>query len=164
MDAQFPVGEAPVGRPAFDLPPGHSTFSWESSPAIPGYILGIGGHVHDYAVGLELVDETTGRVLWRATPGRDSAGHVLSMPIERFYRWYRIGLRIEPSHRYRVTVSYENPTGHVLPRAGMGSVAGLFIPEQGTRWPGVDTSNVAYRRDLTSILVPEDMSQSMAMH
>jgi hypothetical protein len=164
MDAQFPVGEAPVGRPAFDLPPGRSVFSWESSPAIPGYILGIGGHVHDYATGVEFVDATTGRILWRATPGRDSAGHVLSMPIERFYRWNRIGLRIEPSHRYRVTVSYDNPTGHLLQRAGMGSVAGLFVPERGARWPGVDTANAAYRRDIASLLAPEDMSQSMAMH
>lgn len=164
MDAQFPVGQARVGRPAFDLPPGRSAFSWESSPAIPGYILGIGGHVHDYAVGLELVDETTGVVLWRATPGRDSAGHVLSMPIRRFYGWNRIGLRIEPSHRYRVTVTYENPTGQPLPRAGMGSVAGLFVPERGSRWPGVDTSNAAYQEDLVSLLVPEDMSRAMAMH
>ena len=61
MDVQFPVGRPPGGSKAFDLPPGRTVRAWESSPAISGTILGMGGHVHDYAVGLELTDVTTGR-------------------------------------------------------------------------------------------------------
>lgn len=159
MDAQFPDDRHPTGTPAYDLPPGRSTISWESQPAIPGYIIGIGGHVHDYGVGLELADVTTGAVLWRATVVRDEAGHVLSLPVTRFYNWHSLGLHIDPTHRYRVTATYDNPTGHMLPRAGMGSVAGLFIPDRAARWPGVDTSNAIYQHDLAGTVQPDDMGQ-----
>jgi hypothetical protein len=158
MDAQFPTGERVFGRPAFDLPPGRSVFSWDSRPAIPGYVVGIGGHVHDYAVGLELSDVTTGTILWRAVPVRDSHGHVLSMPVQRFYNWHRIGIHVDPSHMYRVAVTYENPTPQTIPEAAMGSVAGLFVPEFGSRWPGVDTTNAVYQRDLSDALTVDDMS------
>ncbi len=152
LDAQFPSGERVYGRPAFDLPPGRSAFSWESSPAIAGYIVGAGGHVHDYAVSLELSDVTTGERLWRGEPVRDATGHVVAMPIGLFYNWHRLGVHILPTHRYRVTVTYDNPTGRLLPRAAMGSVAGLFIPDAGTQWPTVDTTNAVYRRDLNDVL------------
>jgi hypothetical protein len=158
MDAQFPDERRPTGSAPFDLPPGRSSFSWESRPAIPGAIIGIGGHLHDYGAGLELTDMTTGDVLWHATVVRDGAGHILSLPVTRFYNWRRLGVHVEPTHRYRITATYENPTGHTLHEAGMGSVAGLFIPDRSVRWPGVDTSDVVYRQDLASTTEPHDMS------
>jgi hypothetical protein len=148
MDAQFPDDRHPTGTHAYDLPPGRSSFFWESQPAIPGSIVGIGGHLHDYGSGLELADVTTGAVLWHATVVRDSAGHILSLPVTRFYSWHSLGIHVEPTHRYRITVTYENPTGHTLHEAGMGSVAGLFIPDASVHWPGVDTASVVYRHDL----------------
>jgi hypothetical protein len=157
IDVRFPLGTPPDGSLAFDLPPGQTVRSWESSPAIAGYILGLGGHVHDYATELELSDATTGKVLWRQAPVKDAAGHVLSMPITKFYRWYRLGLRIEPSHRYRITVRYDNPTGRVLHSGGMGAIAGLFVPERGAKWPLVDTADSVYREDLAEAFIPGDM-------
>ncbi len=159
LDVRFPLGSPPDGSLAFDLPPGKTVQSWESSPAISGYILGLGGHVHDYATELELSDATTGTVLWRQAPVKDAAGHVLTMPITKFYRWNRLGLRIEASHRYRITVRYDNPTGRLLHSAGMGAVAGLFVPDRGQQWPRVDPTNVVYREDLAEAFIPADMRQ-----
>jgi hypothetical protein len=151
MDAMFPNGRRALSNRSFDLPPGRTTHSWESSPAIPGDIVGIGGHVHDYAVSLDFSDVTTGRLIWHVTPVRDSAGHVLDLPITRFYNWHRLGVHIVPSHRYRITVTYDNPTGHVIPDGGMGSVAGLFIPDRGAQWPVVNTADPVYQQDLVEL-------------
>jgi hypothetical protein len=151
MDAMFPNGRRPRSDRSFDLPPGRTSHSWESSPAIPGDIVGIGGHVHDFAVSLDFTDVTTGQVIWHVTPVRDSAGHVLDLPVTRFYNWHRLGVHIDPSHRYRITVTYDNPTTHVIPEGGMGSVAGLFIPDRGTQWPAVNTADPVYQQDMVEL-------------
>jgi hypothetical protein len=149
MDVMFPLGQPGDGTKGFDLPPGRTERSWESSPAIAGKIIGLSGHVHDHARSLELKDVTTGQVIWYAEPVRDSAGIVSTMPVARFYKWNSLGIRIDPGHRYRVTVVYENPTGQVIPRGGMGAVAGLFVPVRGARWPGVDPADSVYRQGLS---------------
>jgi hypothetical protein len=167
MDAMFPNGRRPRSDRSFDLPPGRTTHSWESSPAIPGDIVGIGGHVHDYAVSLELTDVTTGLVIWHVTPVRDSAGHVLDLPITRFYNWHRLGVHIEPSHRYRITVTYDNPTTQTIPEGGMGSVAGLFIPDRGAQWPAVNTADPVYQQDMLELFGPDTgggMARMSGMH
>jgi hypothetical protein len=163
MDAQFPDATDPTERPAFDLPPGRSSFSWESEPAIAGHMIGIGGHLHDYGTGLSLTDVTTGAVLWQATVVRDATGHMVSLPVTRFYSWHSLGIHIDPAHHYRITATYDNPTGHTLSHGGMGSVAGLFIPDRSTRWPGVDTTNAIYREDLAGTVRPDAMGD-MDMH
>src|SRR5439155_1186373 len=58
IDVQYPLGRPPTGSKAFDLLPGRTERFWEGSPAIPGTILGLGGHMHDYGVSLELKDMT----------------------------------------------------------------------------------------------------------
>jgi len=152
LDVLFPLGRAPHGNKAFDLPPGPSTHSYESSPAIPGTIVGLGGHLHDYGVRIELADATTGTVLWHAAPVKDAAGHVVSIPTSLLANWHRLGVHIVPAHRYRVTAVYDNPTGHVLRDGGMGLVGGLFVPDRGTRWPDVDPSDSLYQQDLLQTL------------
>jgi len=158
MDVRYPLGKRPGGSKAFDLPPGRSEQSWESSPAIPGFVLGVGGHVHDHAVAVDLTDVTTGEVLWHGVPQRDSAGRVVLLPVKRFYSWHSLGVRIVPSHRYRVSVTYDNPTNHVLVNGGMGAVAGLFIPDRGAQWPAVDTTDAIYREDLVDLFTVDPMA------
>jgi hypothetical protein len=152
IDVRYPLGRPPTGSKAFDLPPGRTTRSWEGSPAIPGTILGLGGHLHDYGESLELRDVTTGELLWRGIPVTDGAGHVRSFPLARFYTWRRLGIRVTPAHRYRLTAVYENPTGRVIRDGGMGAVAGLFVPDRGAAWPAVDRADTLYRRDLAATL------------
>lgn len=152
IDVQYPLGRPPTGSKAFDLVPGRTERFWEGSPAIPGTILGLGGHMHDYGVSLELKDVTTGRVLWRGAPVTDEAGRVITFPLARFYNWHRLGVRVVPGHRYRLTAVYENRTGHTIRDGGMGAVAGLFVPDRGATWPAVDTGDTLYQRDLASTI------------
>ncbi len=152
MDVMFPLGKE-GGSKAFDLPPGRSEWSWEGSPVIAGKVVGMGAHLHDCAQRVEGKDVTAGRVLWSTQPVTDSLGRVRSIPVGRFYRWNRIGIRIHPEHRYRVTVVYDNPTGALLPDGGMGAVAGAFVPDRRGAWPRVDTTDAAYHQDLTDILL-----------
>jgi hypothetical protein len=163
MDVLFPVGQQPGGSKAFPLAPGRTSRSWVSSPALPGTILGMGGHIHDYGVSLEFSDSTTGEVIWLGVPDRDSTGEVRSLQPVRFYRWNRLGVHITPEHRYRVTVTYDNPTGRVIPDGGMGAVAGLFIPDRGTTWPAVDPADPDYRQDLHDTLFPQMPMMMMDM-
>jgi hypothetical protein len=142
MDVAFPVGDK-----AFDVPPGRSSRSYEGSPAVPGTIVAIGGHLHEYGTRLEFVDETTGRVIYRGAPRTDSTGDVVGMPVARLYGLFHLGAHIDPSHRYRVSAYYDNPTGDTIPEGGMGVVGGLFVPDRGTTWPATDPSDTLYQQD-----------------
>jgi len=151
IDVQYPLGRPPLGSKAFDLPPGRTVRFWEGSPAVGGTILGLGGHLHDYGVSLELKDVTTGEVLWHGKPITDGP-RVLRFPFARFYNWRRLGLHIVPSHRYRLTAVYENPTSRLIKDGGMGAVGGLFVPDQGAVLPAVDTTDSLYRADLVATI------------
>ena len=165
IDVQYPLGRPGTGSKAFDLQPGRTERSWEGSPSISGTILGLGGHLHDYGVSLALRDVTTGELLWSGAPTTDGTGRVTSFPLARFYKWYRLGLHVVSTHRYRLTAIYENPTGHPIRDGGMGAVAGLFVPDRGAVWPQVDTSDTLYQRDLAATIRSgsSDMMADMMM-
>jgi len=142
MDVAFPVGDK-----SFTLPPGRSSRSYEGSPAVPGKIVGLGGHMHDYGRVIEFADVTTGDVIYRAAPVADSVGHIASIPIALLYGWTRLGVHIVPEHRYRIAVSYDNPTGAPIPDGGMGVVGGLFVPDRGVTWPAAEPGDSLYQED-----------------
>jgi len=142
MDVAFPVGDK-----SFTLPPGTSSRSYEGSPIVPGKIVGLGGHMHDYGRLIEFADVTTGEVIYRAAPVADSGGHVASIPIAMLYGWTRLGVHIVPAHRYRIAVSYDNPTGAPIPDGGMGVVGGLFVPDRGVTWPAAEPGDSLYQKD-----------------
>src|SRR5438046_5112097 len=150
IDVQYPLGRPGTGSKAFDLPPGHTERSWEGSPAIPGTILGLGGHMHDYGVALELKDVATGRVLWRGAPVTDAAGRVLAFPLARFFSWGRLGVHVVPAHRYRLTAVYENRTGRDTRAGGLGAWGGRLWAGRGAAWPAADTSDTLSPRDLAA--------------
>jgi hypothetical protein len=147
LDVAFPVGDK-----SFDLPPGRSERVYEGSPAVPGDIVAIGGHLHEYGVSIEFSDATTGEMIWRAQPVRDEHANVVGMPIGKLYGPTRLGAHVVPAHRYRVRVVYDNPTGRVLPGAGMGVVAGLFVPARNVAWPDVNAADSLYQQDLRHFL------------
>src|SRR5207249_733997 len=123
MDVAFPVGDK-----SFTLAPGRSSRAYEGSPVVPGKIVGLGGHMHEYGRVIEFADVTTGEVIYRAAPVADSSGHIASIPIAMLYGWTRLGVHIVPAHRYRIAVSYDNPTGAPIPDGGMRAVAALESP------------------------------------
>lgn len=147
FDVAFPVGDK-----SFDLPPGRSEKRYEGSPAIPGKIIAIGGHAHDYAEQLDFIDLTTNDTIWHATPIADSTGHVLGMPQKKFIGLTGIGVHIRPDHRYRVSVVYDNSTGDTISEGGMGVVGGLFRPDGTASWPAADRSDTLYIQDLRHAL------------
>jgi hypothetical protein len=133
----------PGGDSEFDVPPGHSEKSWESSPAIDGRILGIGGHLHRYGSGLRFEDVTAGKMIWETTVSSDTSGNIIATPRTLFL--WRAGVPIYANHTYRVTAIYDNPTGDTI-RSAMGTVGGMFKP--GKPWPGVDHANSVYAEDM----------------
>ncbi len=156
LDVAFPVGDK-----SFDLPPGRSERAYEGSPAVPGDIVAIGGHLHEYGESIELWDATAGELIWRAEPTRDARDQVVAVPIGRLYGLTRLGAHIVPAHRYRVRVVYDNPTGRVVKDGGMGVVGGLFIPDRDVAWPRVDPADSLYQIDLKHYLRQQSMP---AMH
>jgi hypothetical protein len=167
IDVQYPLGRPPNGSKAFDLPPGRTERSWEGSPAIAGTILGLGGHMHDFGVSLELTDVTSGQVLWHGTPITDGSGRILTFPLARFYNWHRLGMHVVPGHRYRLTAVYDNQTGRPIRDGGMGAVAGLFVPDRGATWPPVDVQDTLYQQDLAATIrsgSAERMGEMMMEH
>ena len=158
MDVAFPVGDK-----SFTLPPGRSSRTYEGHPAVAGKIVGLGGHMHDYGRVIEFADATTGQTIYRAAPIADSAGRIESIPIAMLYGWTRLGVHIVPDHRYRVTVSYENPTGEPIPDGGMGVVGGLFVPDHGVQWPAADRSDSLYQQDYRYYMRLEGGHGMMAM-
>lgn len=149
LDVAFPVGDK-----SFDLPPGRSERFYEGSPAVDGKLVVIGGHMHQYGRTIEFWDATTGKRLWHGEPAPAPLGEPSAVPITALYGVTRLGLRITPTHRYRVRVIYENPTGHVIPNGGMGVVGGLFMPDRTAVWPAAATSDSLYQRDLRHFMGP----------
>lgn len=145
----------PAGSHSFDVPPGHSTRSWEGKPAVPGRILGVSGHLHRYGTALRLEDVTAGKVLWEGHPDTDSTGEIVGFPMKRFY--WTLGVPIDTSHVYRLTAVYDNPTGHTIVDGGMGALGGAFLPARGAVWPAISPTNAEYELDrkLTYRLIPQ---------
>jgi hypothetical protein len=150
---QLDVG-FPVGNKTFNLPPGHSERSYEGSPAVDGRLVVIGGHMHEYGRRIEFWDATTNTMLWHGEPAPARAGKPRAVPITTLYSLRGIGLRITPSHRYRVRVMYENPTRQMIPDGGMGVVGGLFIPDRNVVWPATNTADSLYQQDLRHFMGP----------
>lgn len=132
-------------RHAYDLPPGRSEKSWEGSPAIPGRIIELGGHLHRFGRELVFTDVTTGDTLWTSRPELGEDGDVAGMPQNAFI--LRLGIPIRPDHVYRLTAVYDNTSGHAVPDGAMGAMGGLFKPAPGTEWPTVDPGSEKYRED-----------------
>ncbi len=149
LDVAFPVGDK-----TFDLPPGRSERAYEGSPAVPGKIIMIGGHVHDYATTIELWDATTGKLLWHGEPVAPAPGQPAVVPPGRMYSLTRIGLSVMPTHRYRVRVVYNNTSGHAIPVGGMGVIGGLFRPDKDAVWPATNPQDTLYQKDLRHFMGP----------
>jgi hypothetical protein len=148
MDVNLTVG----GSNTFDVPPGRSEKAYEFTLPVGGRLLGVGGHLHDYGVGVRLEDAETGKVLTRVEATRDSAGKVSKVSRELF-AVRGDGLKLEANHRYRVVGVYDNPTGETLVKGAMAHMSGLFTPDDMSKWPKIDETDPDYQRDLASLQV-----------
>lgn len=142
----------PAGYHVFELPPGKSSRSWEGNPAIPGRILGLGGHLHKYGTALRFENVTTGKVLWDTRPYVDEDGNIQGIP-RKFFFW-RLGVKMNPAHTYRLTVEYDNPTDQTIENGAMGTLGGIFVPDERASWPAIDREHPEYIADL-NVMYPE---------
>jgi hypothetical protein len=136
----------PAGGHAYDLPPGKSTRSWQGQPAVNGRILALGGHLHKYGLSLRLEDVTEGKVLFESEPELDENGNVIGMPKKTLI--WRLGIPLRADRVYRLTATYDNPTGETLTGGGMGALGGVIVPDNEALWPVVDRLHPEYQYDV----------------
>lgn len=148
----------PTGTKDFEVPPGESVIAWEGSPAVESRILAIGGHVHDYATRLRLIDVTGGRILWDVEPDRTPDGHVTGVPSDKFL--WTLGKKIRPDHVYRIEVEYFNPLDAPAPHGGMGAIGGVVWVDGDVTWPEFDRTDETYVEDLARTLTAHEHMDS----
>jgi len=140
----------PVGAKDFQVPPGRTVHAYEATPAIEGRILGIGGHLHDYATVLRLEDVTDGKVIWEADPQYDDEGRLTGVSESRL--WMTGGIKISPEHTYRIYVEYDNPMAEPAPNGGMGEIGGVIWASKDVVWPAFSRDDPVYVADLINTL------------
>lgn len=138
-----------LGSHTWNLPPGRSQQSWEGTPAVPGRILALGGHMHRYGTRIRLEDVTTDEVLWDGEPEVGPDGEILAVARGQFIS--RLGIALDTTHTYRITAFYDNPTNETIVDGAMGTIAGVFKPSRNAGWPASDPRDPFYRRDLRAV-------------
>jgi hypothetical protein len=144
----------PLGPKDFPLPPGRTVKAWEGKPAVDGRILAIGGHVHDYATRLALIDVTDGKTLWEVEPEGTPGGQITGVPSDRFL--WTLGRKIYADHVYRIEVEYRNPLDEPAPDGGMGAIGGAVWVGKDVRWPEFARTDEVYVEDLANTLTAPD--------
>jgi hypothetical protein len=146
MDVVDPIGK----EVDFDLPAGNSTFTGDHALVASGRIIGIGGHGHDFLSNLalqEVVDSTHVRNVATLRTTRDSTGRLLG--IEQKLPGIRgNGIPLQAGKTYRVTGSYENPTGRLLVKGAMIHIILLYAVTDMRQWPKVDADDPGWRLDM----------------
>jgi hypothetical protein len=140
----------PVGAKDFAVPPGKTVHAYEASPVIEGRILGIGGHLHDYATVLRLEDVTEGKILWEAEPEYNGEGRLTGVSEDLMLMTG--GVKVSPDHTYRIYVEYENPMEHPTPDGGMGEIGGVIWVSKDVVWPEFSREDPVYVADLINTL------------
>ncbi len=144
------VGFRPGASDAFDVGPGRSVHERNFVPLTTGRILVVGGHLHDYAESIALVDQTTGKVLFELKARTDSSGKLRSVE-RKLFGVTGDGLLLRGGHPYRVIAIYQNPLGRILINGGMAVLAGVFAPDNAALWPALDRRDPGFLADLAAL-------------
>jgi hypothetical protein len=157
LDANSVLGESST----FTIAPGHSEKSSEFTLPEGGHLRALGGHLHDYASEIRLEDAMTGAVIARLGTKKSADGRVESVDRTKFLLSLH-GKRLVANHRYRVVAVYDNPTDKPV-NGAMGFLAGIFIPDDPSRWPAVDANDPIFQKDLASFSETSSDMMSMEM-
>ena len=143
FDVRYEAGEGA----SYDVPPGRSTRERVFQMPLSGRILVAGGHLHDYARSMTLTDVETGKIIVNVRPRLDDRGRMIR--VERnVYGAVGDGVKLEAGRRYRLSVTYDNPTGDTLVQGAMGILVGLFAPRDPTKWPVLDPGSKEFQLDV----------------
>jgi hypothetical protein len=114
------------GSSGYNLPAGKSEMRGIVTVKYDGFLLGVGGHMHDYAKEIVLEDLTRKETVATLLAKVDEKGHLLEMPVKTFYQ--EGGYKFAAGDQLRISATYDNPTGAVLRDGAMGIVVGYFVP------------------------------------
>ena len=114
------------GNSGYDLKPGNNQNTGTVTVKYNGILLGVGGHMHDYAKQIVLEDATRKETVATLDAKLDEKGDLLSMPVVTFLD--RGGYKFSAGDLLRITATYDNTTGKPLPSGAMGIVVGYFLP------------------------------------
>ena len=114
------------GNSGYDLHTGKNENVGTVGVKYNGILLGVGGHMHDYAKQITLEDTTRKETVATLDAKVDENGHLLSMPVVTFFD--RGGYKFAAGDQLRITATYDNITGKPLPDGAMGIVVGYFLP------------------------------------
>ena len=70
------VNNVDGGHNSFDLPAGRSTQRFSFQVPVGGRMIAVGGHMHDYAISVRLVDSASGKTLIKLKAVKDKQGNV----------------------------------------------------------------------------------------
>src|SRR5215475_10088478 len=114
------------GNSGYDLPVGPSEKSGIVPVKYDGVLLGVGGHMHDYAQQITLENTTQKETIATLKAKTDEKGNLLYMPVVTFYATG--GERLAANDQLKITASYDNTSGKLLRQGAMGIVVGYFVP------------------------------------
>jgi hypothetical protein len=117
---------ASCGGSGYDLPAGPSKKVGSVTVNYSGVLLGVGGHMHDYARQLVLEAPRSKDPVATLTAATDEAGRLISMPVVTFIA--AGGYPFAAGDKLTVTATYDNRSGKALPDGAMGIVVGYFVP------------------------------------
>ena len=133
------------GDSGYDLPAGQSEKSGTVAVKYDGVLLGVGGHMHDYAKQIALENATRKETVATLPAKTDEQGRLLSMPTVTFFE--KGGYKLAAGDVLKIDATYDNPTGKLLPDGAMGIVVGYFVPAD-------DSAMVHLRRRMKSGVKP----------
>jgi len=117
------------GNSGYDLPAGPSSKTGNVTLKYDGVLLGVGGHMHDYAERVKLEDVTQKVTVATLDAKVDDKGQLISMPVKTFFQ--EGGYKLSSGDQLRITATYDNTSGKALPDGAMGIVVGYFVPNDG---------------------------------
>jgi hypothetical protein len=123
------------GNSSYDLPRGISEQTGQFTFGYTGWLIGVGGHLHDYGRSLKLVDETRHQPIATISAKLDGQGRLISIPVVRFAE--RPGFALTKGDEVQVTANYDNTTNQPLPDGAMGIAVGYFLPANDAEMAGL---------------------------
>jgi hypothetical protein len=126
------------GDSSYDLAAGDSTKTGNVTVKYAGILLGVGGHMHDYAKQLVLEDATRKETVATLDAKVAPDGELISMPTVLFLD--KGGYKFSAGDTLKVSATYDNTTGKLLRDGAMGIVVGYFVPDN-------DSQMAALRRN-----------------
>ncbi len=117
---------ASCGNSGYDLPAGPSSKTGLVAVKYDGILLGVGGHMHDYAQQLVLEDATQKKNLAILKAHTDDKGQLLDIPVVTFYA--AGGEKLSAGDQLKITATYNNTSGKLRRQGAMGIVVGYFTP------------------------------------